>query len=113
MEVTWVAGRVDEFSLSAGWHGIRAPRSKSSGLTRPPVAVEPPARSQPYARGGELRLPGTSGDHHDDLFLQVYLPVSLDKNWFMHKTLNPFPCDCCVQASTRFADGFRYQFLSN
>ncbi len=87
VEVTWVDGRVDEYSLSAGWHGIRAPRSKSSVTTKPPVAIEPQTRSKPYLKGGELRLPGTSGDHHDDLFLQVYLPVSLDKNWFMHKTL--------------------------
>ncbi len=87
VEVTWGDGRVDEYSLSAGWHGIRAPRSKSSESTRPPVAVEPPARSKPFARGGEFRLPGTSGDHHDDLFLQIYLPISLDKNRFLHQTL--------------------------
>lgn len=87
VEVTWVDGRVDEYSLPPGWHGLRAPKSRPPGPTRPTVAVEPRALPKPYAKGLELRLPGTSGDHHDDLFLQVYLPVSLDKNRFLHKTL--------------------------
>ena len=87
VEVIWVDGRVDEYSLAPGWHRIRSPRSKPSGSIRPPVAVESLTGSKPYLKGGELRLLGTSGDHHDDLFMQAYLPVSLDKNWFMHKTL--------------------------
>ncbi|MBM3849182.1 MAG: VCBS repeat-containing protein [Verrucomicrobia bacterium] len=87
VEVTWVDERVDEYSLPPGWHGIRAPKSKPPGPTRPPVTAELPVRSTPYNKRGEFRLPGTSGDHHDDLFLQVHLPVSLDGNRFLHKTL--------------------------
>lgn len=88
VEVIWVDGRVDQYSLAPGWHRIPSPKFKSSEPTmRPPVAIEPGARSKPYAHGGELLLPGTSGDHHDDLFLQVYLPVSIGKSRFLHKTL--------------------------
>ena len=86
VEVVWADGRSEEHTLRAGWHRITSPRSSRSSPTTPrrPAAHRLPA---PYSKTLEMVLPGTTGDQHDDLTMQVYLPVSLDRPGFIHKVV--------------------------
>lgn len=88
-EVVWPDGRSEEHKLRPGWHRILAPVARSSGGGGPlPSAsrVDNHRGQNSYSVVQEFVLPGTNGDHHDDLPMQDYLPVSLSRRPFIHKT---------------------------
>ena len=90
VEVVWADGRSEDHTLRTGWHRIASPRSPRPGTAGSRRPVAPPEAGRlppPYAMIRELVLPGTTGDRHDDLTMQVYLPVSLDRGGFFHKVV--------------------------
>ena len=90
-ELVWPDGRTESHAVGAGWHQRKAPPSRgtlvSSAVPRPTPSEEH-HRSRPYAILQEMILPGTQGDHHDDLPMQDHLPISLTRQEWIHKAVN-------------------------
>lgn len=90
LEVVWPDGRSEVHAFEAGWHRLVAPPSRGGvGGPVPGPASAPmggPGRAAPYPLIQDLVLPGTNGDHHEDLPMQDHLPLSLARLGWIHRT---------------------------